>query len=185
MNNILLEKAYNCYMIYLDHLNYGKVNQNYCMVYGAILAIANNITDEQFVQYFEEHLLCENPLYKLTITEDMDRYILWTLSPSDVLLSNFSWNEIPAPTNTTYPFTTNSLYGFNYLYVSVPQNENFIIYNELNMSLYDSSIGAGELNQIFTLIGTMTLDNGNVNNVYKKNDVYNTNNSVLFKVRLY
>lgn len=183
MSNILLQKAYDCYLIYLDNLNYGRVNQNDCLVYDAILAIANNITDKQFIQYFEENLLCGN-LYPLTLTDDMDRFILWVLDPSETLLSNFVWNEIPAPTNTVYPFTTNSLYGFNYLYVSVPQNVNFTIENELNITIYDSSLPAEATNQLFALAGTMTLDNGTVNNVYRKTNVYNTHNPILFKVRL-
>ena len=184
MSNILLEKAYNCFIVYLDRLSYGKVNQSYCLLYDAILAIANNIQEPQYIQYFENNLDCIN-MYYLNITDSMNRKILWTLHDSDILLNSFSWNEIDAPINDTYQFTTNSKISFNYLYVSIPQGVNSMIFNELNVQIFDSLVGPNATNQLFSLVGTMTLPNGSVNNVYRKNDVYNTYNPVLFKVKIY
>lgn len=183
-SNVLLEKAYNCYIAYLDNLNYGKVTQNYCLLYDAILMIANDITDQQYVEYFESNLDC-NRRYVLNITDDMGRQILWTLNDSEVVLGNFNWTTIDAPINTTYQFTTNSLGGFNYVYISVPQTVNMLIFNELNVQIQDSLAPGTNPNQLFTLVGTMTLENGNTNNVWKKKDVYNTINPVLFKVKIY
>lgn len=183
MNDTLLQKAYNCYLVFLDNLNYGKVNQNYCLVYDAILLIANNIEDKQYIQYFENNLECGS-LYTLNITTDMNRKILWTLSSSSTPLDNFVWNEIAANKNATYQFTTNSLPGFNYLYIATPQDKSVIIYNELNMPVFDSSAAPNGNNQLFELVGTKTVGN-NTNNIYKKKNVYNTFNPVLFKVQIY
>lgn len=183
MNTLLLEKAFNCYLIYLDNLNYGKVSQSYCLLYDAILMISNNIDDKKFAQYFENNLDCPK-LHSLNITEDMNRKILWTLNSSPTLLSSFTWNEIPTPSNGVFQFTTNNLYGFNYLYVSIPQDVETILYNELDMQIYNSTVAPSGSNQLFELVGTMNVGN-TINNVYKKKNVYNTNNGVLFKVKIY
>ena len=184
MSDLLLEKAYNCFIVYLDRLNYGRTNQNYCLLYDAILTLANDITDKQFVEYFEANLDC-GTRYELQITEDMERKILWTLNSSEIVLDTFVWNEIPVPEDGTFQFTTNSLGGFNYLYISIPQGVNSYFFNELNMQIFDSLAAPTAPNQIFHLVGTMTLENGSVNNVYRKDDVYNTYNPVLFKVKIY
>lgn len=54
----LLEKTYNCYISYLNNLNFGKTEQNYSLIYGAILVLKYNITDARTVQYFENNLHC-------------------------------------------------------------------------------------------------------------------------------
>jgi hypothetical protein len=181
--NELLEKAYNCYLVYLDNLNYGNVTQNDCLLYDAILTIANNIQEEQYIQYFVANLFCGNK-YPLTITSDMNRLIAWTLNESETVSNTFDWHLINAPTNVTYPIQTNSEVGFRYFYLSIPQGSNFTVTNELNMQLYDSALPKENLNQIFTFVGTATMENGQVNNIYRKDDVYNATNSVLFKVGL-
>lgn len=182
--NELLEKAYNCYIRFLNRLNYGNVTQNYCLLYDAILYIANDLDEEQFYQYFVNNLDC-GTRYPLDITEDMDRLILWTLNESSVVLNTFQWNTIPAPADGTFSFTTNQLEGYNWLYISVPQDVNMYIYNELNMQLYDSLAPVDGVNQLFNLVGTMTTVNGDTNNVYRKNEVFNSHNRPLFKVKIY
>jgi hypothetical protein len=182
MSDLLLEKAYNCYIVYLDNLNYGKVSQNYCLLYDAILTISNNIEDKKYIQYFENNLNCSD-LFPLNITADVNRKILWTLNNSSTVLSSFVWNEIPVPKNGLFSFTTNSLPGFNYLYISIPQSTQIIILNELNMQIYDSLSSSSSTNQLFELVGTQTVG-GTANNVYKKKNVYNTFNGVLFKVQI-
>lgn len=184
--NELLEKAYNCYIRYLNKLNYGTVTQNYCLLYDSILYIANDINDEQFYQYFVNNLNCKGAgsSFELDITDNMDRLILWTLNSSDTVLGTFTWNTVPAPQSGNYSFVTNSVSGYNWLYLSVPQDVNLLIYNELNIQLYDSNIAAGNPSQLFTLVGTMTTVNGHTNNVYRKNDVFNSLNSVLFKITI-
>lgn len=182
--NELLQRAYNCYLVYLDNLNYGKVDQNYCLVYDAILTIANNIEEEQYREYFIANLLC-GERYPLTITTDMDRQLAWTLNESETVTNMFDWHYLGTPSNTTYFINTNALVGFNFFHLSIPQGTNFMVQNELNIVLYDSSLPASGVNQIFSLTGTMTMPNGYTNNTFKKDDVYNTTNSVLFKVTLY
>lgn len=183
--NELLNRAYNCYLVYLDNLNYGKVDQNYCLLYDAVLTIANNIDEEKYMQYFVANLLCASPYNNLEITDDMDRIMAWTLNSSETVTNEFDWHEISTPTNKTYPINTNTEVGFRFFYLSVPQGTNFIVTNELNMQLYDSALPADNPSQIFSLMGTVTMDNGQTNNVYRKDDVYNASNSVLFNVKLY
>lgn len=182
MTDTLLQKAYNCYLVFLDNLNYGKVSKNYCLIYDAILCIANNVEDKQFIQYFENNLECGS-LYSLNITTDMNRKILWTLNSSSTVLDGFSWNQISVPKNGTYEFTTNSLTGFNYLYIATPQEATVIIYNELNIPVFNSTLPTNSSNQLFELVGTKTVGT-TTNNVYKKKNVYNTFNPVLFKVQI-
>lgn len=182
--NELLQKAYDCYLVYLDNLNYGNVTQNDCLLYDAILAIANDITEEQYLQYFVANLFCGGK-YPLTITSDMDRLIAWTLNESETVQPDFDWHSLGAPTNTTYPIHTNTEVGFRFFYLSVPQGVNILVTNELDMTLYDSALPVDAQNQLFSLVGTMTMENGQTNNVFRKDDVFNATNSVLFNVKLY
>ena len=57
MNN-LLQKTYNCYIFFLNNLNFGKVNQNYDLVYNATLLINSGITEPRYIEYFESNLNC-------------------------------------------------------------------------------------------------------------------------------
>jgi len=179
--NELLEKAYNCYLIYLDKLNYGNVNQEYCLVYDAILAISNNITDEKYRQYFVNNLLCPTK-YPLTITSEMNKMIMWTLNSSSNILNNFNWNNISPTGKNLYEFTTNSVPGFNFLYLSIPEDVSFIVMNELNMVIQNNLKSAGDVNQLFIFIGTSTV-NGKINNIWRKKDVFNSLNKVSFKIQ--
>jgi hypothetical protein len=54
----ILEKAYNCYIRYLSNLEYGKTDQDYKLLYGATLLLKNKITDEKFIQCFDNRLIC-------------------------------------------------------------------------------------------------------------------------------
>lgn len=182
--NELLQKAYDCYLVYLDNLNYGNVTQNDCLLYDAILTIANNIQEERYIQYFVANLFCGDK-YPLTITSDMDRLIAWTLNEEETVDNLFDWHELEAPTNTTYRVTTNSEIGFRFFYLSIPQGVNVTIMNELDMVLYDSTLPANNVNQVFSLSGTMVMEGGQINNIYRKDDIYNATNSILFKVKIY
>lgn len=57
MNN-LLQKTYNCYISYLNNLNFGKVNQKYDLLYGSIIFLKSGITDAKVIEYFESNLNC-------------------------------------------------------------------------------------------------------------------------------
>lgn len=180
----LIEKAYNCYIAYLNRLNYGKVDQSYCLLYDAILAIANDITEEKYLEYFINNLTCPI-LYQIEEAENINRMISWTLSSEETPDATFSWTELAAQTDTTYYVITSELVGFNFFYVSVPQSSNCIIYNELDMVLYNSTLSAADPSQAFSLAGTLTTSEGQANNILRKNDVYNTTHPVLFKVKLF
>jgi len=182
MDSILLEKTYNCYLTYLDKLAYGKTDQDTCLLYGAIQLMSNDISSSRYSQFFSENLMCPDR-FILNITEDMDKHILWVLDTS-AQLGQFNWNDIPAPADGLYEFTTNSVASFNFLYVAVPQNTKITIYNELNMVIYDSELPVNANNQLFHLVGTKTLDNGTINDVYRKDDVFNSTHSVMFKIKL-
>jgi len=54
----LLEKSYNCYIRYLNKLNKGNTEQDYCILYGAILCLKANITDKKYIEYFTNNLNC-------------------------------------------------------------------------------------------------------------------------------
>lgn len=64
MNN-LLEKTYNSYLHFLSLVNNGRTDQDYAIIYNALLVIKNNITDKKFIQYYESNLL-EPIVYPLT-----------------------------------------------------------------------------------------------------------------------
>lgn len=48
----LLTKSYNSYLKLLTNMNYGKTEENYCLLYDSILCLKNNITDTKYIQYF-------------------------------------------------------------------------------------------------------------------------------------
>jgi hypothetical protein len=178
----LLEKAYNCYMSLLFNMNYGKTDTDYCVLYDSVLALDNNITEPKYVQYFENNLLCQTK-YPLNITTAMEREIAWFLSPNSTNTS-FIWNPKETPTLSTYYVSISPKSGFNYLYFSIPQDVNFIIYNTLDMVLYNSSL-IDSADQLFILVGTTTTSKGATNNVYRKKDVYATSTPTNYKISLF
>jgi len=63
--NSLLEKTYNSYLHFLSLVNNGRTDQDYAIIYNALLLIKNNISDKKFIQYYESNLL-EPITYSLT-----------------------------------------------------------------------------------------------------------------------
>lgn len=183
MANELLNKAYNCYMQFLTNMNYGRISQCYSLLYDAILSLQENITEVQYTQYFENNLVCPE-LYPLDITESM-RIFAWHLNSSDSA-TTYIWNEIPVPVLGEYTFTTNTKYGLNFLYIAVPPDTNFIVYNALGHVIQNSLLPEGEVNQLFTLVGTSQMSNGVINQVWKKTDPFNTTTyPIEFKIKLF
>lgn len=183
MASNLLEKAYNCYIRFLNNLTYGRTNQNYSLLYDAILSLKENITDKQFVQYFENNLTCPK-LYTINITDEMARIFAWDLSSSDTS-SSFTWHEFGTPTLGDYNFTTNTKYGLNFLYIAVPSGVNFIIYDQLGSRLHDSSLPENAMGQHFEMVGTSKMSSGAINVVWKKTNPFSTTTyPVEFKVKL-
>lgn len=177
----LLEKFINCYNTYLDNLTWGIYNKNYDVLYQSCLLLRTQIDNPRYIQYYYNNLKCPVKI-KLTVSDDMNRLISYSLNSSSSLLSTFTWDEIDISTLRTYPITTYSLSGYNFLYISVPQDLNCVIYDELNNLLFNSAIPG---TYQFTLVGTVTTSREKVNAVYKKKNVFNTFNPVTFYVKLF
>jgi hypothetical protein len=94
MDSVLLQRAYNCYLTYLDRLAYGRTDQDFCLLYGGIQVLANKM-EERYAQFFRENLLCPER-YDLDIVDNANKFILWTLNASPQL-EEFTWSEIAAP----------------------------------------------------------------------------------------
>jgi len=183
MASILLEGAYNCYIRFLNNLTYGRTNQKYDILYDAVLALKENITDPQFVQYFENNLNCPK-LHAINITDEMARIFAWDLNSNDTATS-FTWHEFNTPTLKDYNFTTNTKYGLNFLYIAVPSGVNFVIYDKLGSKLHDSTIEEDAIGQQFEFISTTQMSNGAINNVWKKINPFSTTTyPVEFKIKL-
>lgn len=180
MDRKLLEKAINCYINYLNYLTYGINNQNYNILYNAWILLKMGIDEKKLNDYFKSHLLCPTVL-KLNITSEMNRLITWTLNSSETLLNDFIWNDITITTLKTYSLNTESTIGYNYLYLSIPQDLNALIYDEMNNLLYDTS--SPNLN--FDLVGTTTTSKEQTNLVYRKHNMFNTFNPITFNIKLY
>jgi hypothetical protein len=55
MDNLIL-LTIKKYSEFLTNLTWGKINQNYDLLYSAVLMIKNNIADEKYVQYINNNL---------------------------------------------------------------------------------------------------------------------------------
>ena len=179
----LLQKAYNCYITYLDGLNYGRYSQNYCLLYDSILCLKNVITDEKYIQYFDNNLLCPER-FTLNITEQMERIIAWDLSTS-YTSNSFVWNDLIAPMLATYTFNTDAEVGLHFIYLAIPQDVNFIVYNSLGFILHDSTKPQTDPGQNFQLYGTAIMSNGSTNNVWRKNDPFDSGREIEFKIKIF
>jgi hypothetical protein len=84
-----------------------------------------------------------------------------------------------------YTFTTLSVDGFNFLYLSVPEGKALKIQNSLDIILYDSERPSSDDDQQFCITGKIVTSNGTINNVFRKNDIYNSHNPAFFKIRIY
>lgn len=181
----LLEKVTRNFNEYLKRLNYGFTEQKYDVLYGAIvyLKLESELENLRYEQYFYNNLPYDSNLSFPTIDEKPNRIISTTINNSYSLASGWTWTEIDAYSENvkTYNLTTNVLAGFNYLYISIPKGVDFIISDPLNFILFDSNI---ETEQSFTKVGEITTSKNIKNNVYRKNDVYNTINSINLKIIL-
>jgi hypothetical protein len=68
--------------------------------------------------------------------------------------------------------------------LALPKDKKVKIQNELNVTVYDSELSPNNGNQLFSFIGTIT-KHGVTNDVYRKDDVFNSTNEVTFKIKLY
>lgn len=179
--NSLLEKALNCYSTYLTRLSIGKTDQNYDLLYDAILLLKNNVSESKYTQYYENNLTCQT-VTRLEEVPEGDKVIGFELSTSETILESFEWVETPATTLKTYTITTDSVLGYNFLYFSIPSDANVIIYDALNTVIYNSEVSSPLY--AFELVGTALTSNNQINKVYRKKNVYNSNNPITFNINL-
>ena len=111
--------------------------------------------------------------------------VFWTLDQAEAIEVDFNWVNLQVNHNEITGFVTYTENTFQFLYVSVPQNSILTLYNELNYVLYDSTVEDSAPTQLFYLIGTMTTPYGVINDVYRKKDQFNTNNPILFKIKVF
>jgi len=169
----LLEKNINCFNSYLDLLNVGVTNAKYYLLYDSILLLKEQIYDKKHIEYFFNNLHCP---CLIKLKELFNNYIGFSLSQSEGLSSDFIWKSVIANKQKTYTITTDSVTGYNFLYFSIPNNKDFIIYNELNMVLFDSTQqGSYE----FEYVGIYDKQL-----VYRKNNMYNSVNRINFYIKL-
>lgn len=178
----LLEKVLNCYKAHLTNLTYGITNRNYSLLYGAVLLLKNNITEDRFVEYFYNNLTCTGNIVLPQTEEELD-LISWTINSSDVVLENFVFTSFSAPTVGTYSITTNSVVGYNFLYITAPENRGVKIYDSLTELVFDSSVPSE--NYEFSEVGEIIVSNNKTNKVYRKNNVYNSYNPVTYYIKIY
>lgn len=107
----------------------------------------------------------------------MDNTISWKIDSSKYLINDNTWSDIPIIKKSDYYITTNSVDGFNFLYITLPKKLRFSIYNKLNFMLYDSAL---EDNQLF-----LKIHENDYFLTLRKRDVYNTHNPVTFKITIY
>jgi len=177
----LIQKVANCYQYYLNRLSYGITSQDYDLLYDAILFLKSGLIDAGFEEFFENNLNCVGDIV-LPQTDTISNMIAWafnstgTVNPSTVFISS------PIPDFGTFSITTNSVTGYNYLYIAVPQNKNTQIYDEMTSLMFDSTV-AGSYD--FTYIGNLTMSNESINSIYRKNDVFNTYNPITYYVKIF
>ena len=177
----LLEKVVNCYKYYLTRLTYGITNQDYGLLYGAVLLLKNNITDDKYVEFFSNNLSCAGDIV-LSETETTTDLLSWTLNASPVLLDSFVFYSSQVPTIGTYSITTTVTSGYNFLYITVPGDKAIQIYDSLSDLVYDSEI-AGSYE--FAYVGDLLMSNNKTNSVLRKLNVFNTYNPVTYYIKIY
>lgn len=179
----LSEKVANCYKYYLTRLSYGITNQDYCLLYWAILTLKNNITDNKYIQYFYNNLVCPTS-GGISFPQNDETFdvISWTLNPSDTLSPDFVYISTRASIAGTYIIRTTSTIGYNFLYITVPVSRNVKIYDEMSDLIFDSS-GTGSYE--FEYVGEIITGNNRSNAVYRKSNVYNTYNPVTYYVKIF
>ena len=176
----LLEKFVNCFGHYIDKLSYGIEVKDYHLLYKTALLIKSNINNPKYNQYYYNNLKCPIKI-KLTMPESKDRMISFAISELPSMNNSFIWTEIDTPSLKTYDITNPSQPGYNFIYISIPTDLNFIIFDALSNVLFNSAIPG---NYEFNFIGSITTSKGKINSVYRKKNMYNTHNPVTFQIKL-
>lgn len=103
--------------------------------------------------------------------------IYWTLNSSEQVAGGEKWSNVDISNRSDYYITSPTVYGFNFLFLMIPNNKSCQVYNMINLLLFDSRLPSN--NQLFEKINEI-----NGYSVFKKKDVYNTYNPVTFKIKL-
>lgn len=180
----LLEKVYNCYLYFINGISKGNIDQDYKNLFGSVLFLKNNIENIRLEQCMETKLNCPI-VFPIEQIDTGGRVISWSLSSQDYLNNSFVWNNIAVEKFGIYTINTTQTPGFNFIYISVPQDVNVSIKNSLDIEIFNSTLPQNLQNQLFSLAGTVVTSTGEINNVYKKDDVFNTFNPVTFKIKLF
>lgn len=175
----LMEKALTCYKKYLTNLNCGVTDQCYDMLYNALIYNDSGLNNQTYYQYFFNNLKCGGSVTP-TIGYSGD-VISIAVSSEETIDNTFEWDELEVSEPRIYTLVSQSIPGYNYVYISVPNNKNFKITDALGNILYDST---SQGNYSFEYAGKITTDNNRTNKAYKKTNVFNTINPVKFNVEL-
>ena len=178
----LMGKVVNCYQTFLTYLTYGITNQNYELLYDANLLLRNEITDEKFRQYFYNNLKCSSNINLNESVTVNNKVISWTLNDSDILTNLFNWSEVNVTAAQTYNINSGSTTGYYYMYLSVPKDTRILIYDELGNLLFDASDSNTDE---FEPCGMIQTSYGNINTVYKKKNMFNAKNPIVFTIKIY
>jgi len=176
----LIEKSINCYIQYINNLSYGIQPGNYEILYKSILLLKNNITDAKYIEYFNNNLVCRTTVKLVEQLTNLD-VISWAVAEEDTLPESPNFLTTSAPYAGKYKITTPSVIGYNFLYITAPKHKNIRIYDEMNDLLFDSSY----INNEFVYSGNVITQKGRTNAVYRKNNVFNTLNPIIYYITLY
>lgn len=179
----LLGKVVNCFSTYLNYLSYGITNQDYDLLYDANLVLRNNITEEKYRQYFYNNLRCSNNINIVESSSVSDKKISWILSEDESLNGSFIWTEMDIISGLkTYTINTSVQSGYKFMYISVPENAKFTLYDELNNILFDSLVIS---NYEFEVTGSIQTSSGNLNTAFRKKNMFNTTRPIIFTLKFY
>lgn len=156
------------------------------------IATPNNVLTDcvngTFITFNGDELALQNDAGNTKVsheTVNAIRDVLWTLNESLTVNASFNWRKLKVEHDVVTNLVTYIENKHQFLYLSLPQNTELAIFNEVDYMLYDSTIGNDTLpEQLFYKVGTIEIYGGITNDLYRKKDTYNTNNPVLFKLRM-
>lgn len=177
----LIQKVANCYQYYLNRLSYGITSQNYDLLYNAVLFLKSGLTDARFEEFFTNNLTCVGDIV-LPQIDSITSMIAWALNSTGTVDPSTVFMSSEIPDFGTFSITTNSITGYNYLYIAVPKNKNIQIYDQMTNLMFDSTVSGS---YDFTYVENLTMSNQSIDAVYRKNDVFNTYNPITYYVKIF
>lgn len=163
-------------------INVGRVDQCLKTLSDSTIYIKSDIDNEKYTQYYYNKLKCSNSTSNSSTTRSWN-IVGISISPEEELSDTMTWKETVVDEPRSYTLVPDSVFGYNFAYISVPSDKNFKITDELNTVLYDSTNVTGS-NYAFEYAGKIKTSTGRTNNTYRKISVYNTYNIVKFSIEL-